>query len=249
MKKSDKYHFSDFTLKEYESLLELAKASYKFKSYVDFDFSSRDILWRHDIDMSPEMALETAKIESAKGVKATYFILLHSDFYNLINPYNFGIIKNIIALGHDIGLHFDPFFFNIETEAELDDKIVFEKEILEKIFEIKINVFSFHNNTPFTLSCENETYGGLINTYSKKFKAIPYCSDSNGYWRFRRLKDVLADASDFNLQVLTHEIWWQKDIMSPKEKIQKCVDLNGQTILDTYNNALERLNLINIDWE
>lgn len=244
-----KYHFSDFTLNEYEKLIDLAKANYNFKSYVDFDLNARDILWRHDIDMSPALALETAIIEEKKGIKATYFILLHSDFYNLINPYNYTIIKNIIALGHDIGLHFDPFFFNINTESELDENIVFEKNILEKIFDIKINVFSFHNNTPFTLSCENETYGGLINTYSKKFKSIPYCSDSNGYWRYRRLKEVLTESKDFNLHVLTHEVWWQQEIMSPKQKIQKCVDISGKAIIDAYNSALPRLNLKNIDWE
>ena len=155
-----KYHFSDFTLNEYEGLIDLAKKNYNFKSYVDFDLGARDILWRHDIDMSPELALDTAIIESKKGIKSTYFILLHSDFYNLINPYNYNIIKKIITLGHNIGLHFDPFFFNIKTESELDEKIIFEKDILEKIFEIKINVFSFHNNTPFTLSCEKETTEG-----------------------------------------------------------------------------------------
>jgi hypothetical protein len=244
-----KYHFADFTLNEYAGLIDLAKENYNFKSYIDFNLNSRDVLWRHDIDMSPEMALEMAKIEFSKKVKATYFILLHSDFYNLLNPYNYKIIKNIITLGHDIGLHFDPFFFNIDSESQLDAKIVFEKEILEKIFEIKINVFSFHNNTPFTLSCEKESYGGLINTYSKRFKSVPYCSDSNGYWRFKRLKDVLSEATEFNLHILTHEIWWQKEIMSPKEKVQRCVDLSSQAILDTYNKALPRLNLKNIDWE
>lgn len=249
MKNYLKYHFSDFTLDEYAGLIDLAKENYSFKSYVDFDFNSRDVLWRHDIDMSPEMALEMAKIEHEKKVKATYFILLHSDFYNLLNPDNYRIISRIISLGHEIGLHFDPFFYDIHSEEQLDEKVVFEKEFLERIFEIKISVFSFHNNTSFTLSCERESYGGLINSYSKRFKAIPYCSDSNGYWRFRRLRNVLSEAVDFNLQILTHEIWWQKEMMAPKEKIQRCVALSSQTIIDSYNNALQRLDLKNIDWE
>lgn len=246
---SEKYLFDDFTLEEYKKLLDLAAKSYSFKSFPDFDSNKRDILWRHDIDMSPALALEMAKIEAQKGVKATYFILLHSDFYNLLDLLNFKIIKQIIELGHDIGLHFDPFFYSINSENELDEKIIFEKEILEKVFNIKINVFSFHNNTPFTLSCENDKYGGLINTYSKKLKAISYCSDSNGYWRYRRLRDVLEKSEDFNLHVLTHEIWWRTEVMSPKQKILKCIKEQGQVTYDTYERAHERLKLINIDWE
>ena len=60
---------------------------------------------------------------------------------------------------------------------------------------------------------------------------------------------MLSDATDFNLHVLTHEIWWQKEIMSPKEKIQKCVDMSAKSIINTYNDALPRLNLMNIDWK
>lgn len=245
---SEKYQFGDFTLKEYRELLDLAGRTYKFTSFPQFDNNKRDILWRHDIDMSPTLALETAKIEAEKGVKATYFILLHSDFYNLLDLQSYNCIKKIIDLGHHIGLHFDPFFYNIDSEGELDEKIIFEKEILEKVFQIGIDVFSFHNNTPFTLSCENDKYGGLINTYSKKFKSVPYCSDSNGYWRYRRLKNVLEKSEDFNLHILTHEVWWREEVMSPKQKILKCIEEQGLSTNTSYQNALGRLKLINIDW-
>ena len=49
--------------------------------------------------------------------------------------------------------------------------------------------FSFHNPQKTDYNYENFLYEGLVNCYSKKFKDdLPYCSDSNGYWRFRRLK-------------------------------------------------------------
>lgn len=249
MNNKDKYCFEDFTLDAYEGLLDVAKKTYTFKSFLDFDVKQRDIIWRHDIDMSPAMALTLAKIEAKKNVKSTYFILLHSDFYNLLDIENVDIIKQIIQLGHEIGLHFDPYFYQINTEDKLDEEIVFEKNFLEKVFDIEIKVFSFHNNTPFTLSCENETYGGLINTYSKKHKTIPYCSDSNGYWKYNRLKDVLESAKSFNLQILTHEVWWQSEVMSPKQKIKYCLENHTSMVYSNYEKSLERLKLINIDWE
>ena len=43
-------------------------------------------------------------------------------------------------------------------------------ELLENFLEVKIEVFSFHNTTPFTMSCQNYKYGGLINTYSSYFQ-------------------------------------------------------------------------------
>lgn len=249
MNNSIKYNFSDFTLKEYSQLIDIAKSKYLFTDYVSFDNDKRHILWRHDIDMSPEMALKTALIENEKSVRAIYFILLHSDFYNLIDQRNYDIIKEIINLGHKIELHFDPFFYKIESESDLDEKIQFEKDIIENIFGIKLTTFSFHNNTLFTLSCDKEMYGGLINTYSKNFKKVPYCSDSNGYWRYRRLRDVLESGSDYNLHVLTHEVWWQSDeLLSPKQKIINCINDHGEKIYQTYSKALQRLNLINIDW-
>lgn len=248
MSNKEKYYFEDFTIQAYESLIDIAKRNYSFKSFNDFDLRQRDIIWRHDIDMSPVMALRLAEIEASKKIKSTYFILLHSDFYNLLDQENYNIIKKIIALGHEIGLHFDPFFYNINSENELDERIVFEKEFLEKAFGIKIEVFSFHNNTPFTLSCEKDEYGGLINTYSKKFKSVPYCSDSNGYWRYRRLKDVLEKAEDFNLHILTHEVWWREEVMSPREKILRCIEEQGLSTYSKYESALDRLKLINIDW-
>lgn len=244
-----KYHFADFTLSEYENLIDLAKKNYTFVGYREFDHSKRHILWRHDIDMSPAMALETARIENKKGVKATYYVLLHSDFYNLLDVQNRNYIKEILSLGHEIGLHLDTFFYNVSSEDQLDNLIRFEKTILEKVFEVSITSFSFHNNTPFTLACDKDAYGGLINTYSRKIKSIPYCSDSNGYWRFKRLKDVLNEAGDHNLHVLTHEVWWTREIMSPREKILKCISNQSEAVYLNYENALERLNLLNIDWE
>lgn len=246
---SKKYNFSDFTLDEYAELIDIAKKNYTFTNFKDFNKSNREIIWRHDIDMSPSMALKMAEIEHEKSVKATYFILLHSEFYNLLDKKNTSTIRRIIELGHNVELHFDSFYYNINSEDQLADNLITEKKILERIFNIEISAFSFHNNTPFTLSCDKEHYGGLINAYSKGFKSIPYCSDSNGYWRFRRLRDVLEAGDDYNLQILTHEVWWQEKVMSPKEKILNVLKENQDLIYKSYTDTLDRLNLINVDWE
>ncbi len=52
---------------------------------------------------------------------------------------------------------------------------------------------------------------------------VPYCSDSNGYWRHHRLEDVLHEATDAQLHVLTHPELWQDTVMSPKERVYRCI--------------------------
>ena len=104
-------------------------------------------------------------------------------------------------------------------------------------FGLRPAAFSFHNPTEFLLLWERDTYGGLINCYSRTFKTtIPYCSDSNGYWRFRRLRDALESAQDPRLQVLTHPGWWQEVPLHPRERIFRSV----------YGRALDIMNLYDV---
>ena len=107
------------------------------------------------------------------------------------------------------------------------------------MFDINIKVFSFHNTSPFVLSCQKETYADVINTYSSYFqKQVPYCSDSYGVWRFRRLKEVLAEHTDFNLQILTHPGLWNKKILSPVERVFECVTGRANKIKKYYIDFL-----------
>ncbi len=82
-KNAVRYHFSDFTTAHYRELLKLAKSKYTFRSYLSFNKSERFILWRHDIDFSPQRAQRLAEIEASEDVPATYFLHLQSVFYNV----------------------------------------------------------------------------------------------------------------------------------------------------------------------
>ena len=153
-------------------------------------------------------------------------------------------------MGHTIGLHFDAEFYNISTEDELNEKLIFEKQIFEDIINTEIDVFSFHNTTDFTMNCEDHTYGGLINTYSKFFKDnLGYCSDSNGYWRFNRMIDFINLNKNKKLQILTHPVWWTEKIDSPKMKINKLIDKQANDTKKFYNDLLISYKKNNIDWD
>lgn len=254
MNNEEKYFFSDFTLENYKRIIISAKDRYVFSLFNDELKKNNNInnyiLWRHDIDHSIHNALEMALIEHKSGVKATYFIHLHNEFYNFFEKDISKIIIQIKELGHEIGLHFDVHYYSISDEKSLIKYLKYEKKILEKFIEGKINVFSFHNTNEFTMNCKKWKYAGLINTYADIFQnKISYCSDSNGYWRFERLSEIIDKRKYDKLQVLTHPELWQAEIMSPRERIKQVADINTKRILKIYDDHLIEYNRPNIDWD
>lgn len=98
----------DFTYGFYRTLVGLLRRKgYEFSSYADWRKARRPVVMRHDIDCSPAAALRLAQIESGMGVRATYFVLVTSPFYNVWERETRETIRRISSLGHDIGLHFD----------------------------------------------------------------------------------------------------------------------------------------------
>jgi hypothetical protein len=249
MKNKDKFNFSDFTHSHYRELLKLSKKKYVNKLYTNFDKNENYVIWRHDIDISIDAALDTAKIEFEEGIKTTYFIHPHNEFYNLLEKETSRKVNEIISMGHEVGLHFDSHYYNIKNEEDLCVKLDFEKSFLEKLFNIKISVFSFHNTNEFVMSCDKWQYAGMINTYAKYFKEeVEYCSDSWGRWRFKRMDDVLNENHP-RLHLLTHSEWWTEKIMSPIEKVKMYAKERMDFMIDYHVNHYQKYNIKIIDWE
>lgn len=224
MTNREKYHFDDFTLANYRRLVQMAvDKGFQFILHKDeFVPERKDVIWRHDVEFEPDIALKMAKIEAEIGVKATYFFQTHSGYYNLFSTHFTNTFREIAKLGHHIGLHFDCRYWGINDESQLNEFITFDKEVFEKTLGVKIDTFSFHNTTPFTQSCLEYRYGGLVNVYAKFFKEhYNYCGDSLGYWRFDRLEDVLNNEDVQHLQVLTHDGNWSEEVLSPRKRHAK----------------------------
>ncbi len=236
----------DFTEVNYRKLLRAANASYTFVTYEAIPWDSRFILWRHDLDYSINRALSLACIEAEENVTATYFVNPHSEYYNPFEPEQANLLKHILSLGHRLGLHFDATFFNIQNEEQLHSRVAQEGSWLEEVFGVRPDAFSFHNPGVENLQCDANHYGGLVNCYSKRFKTeVSYCSDSNGYWRFRRLHDVLSEGTDPCLQVLTHPGWWQRKPMPPRQRIFRAILGRAQATVSRYDAGLDKHGRIN----
>ena len=244
------YDFADFTIKHYEELLCEAKKRNQFCFYSEVENLDDFILWRHDVDFSINRALRLAQIEHKNGIKSTFFIHLHSEYYNVLEKEITDKIIEISLLGHDIGIHFDTHFYGITDENGLEDKLIFEANLFRKVFGFEVTAFSFHNTTPFTMGCQNFTYANLINTYASFFqKGVEYCSDSNGYWRYNRMMEVIKGNVSGKMQILTHPEWWQEEVMSPWQKIQRAIDGRAIKNKSFYQEHLRKFNMKNIDWD
>jgi len=78
-----KYNFLDFTLINYSRLLNIALQNYSFRIFTE-ELVRKSILLRHDVEFSIPITLQMAEIEANMGIKATYFVQLHSEFYNTL---------------------------------------------------------------------------------------------------------------------------------------------------------------------
>ena len=236
----------DFTTEHYCELVRLAQLNYQFVSYENPPFGERFVLWRHDCDYSLNAAFKLAEIEAQEGVSSTFFINPHCEFYNIFEKEQTKLLERILELDHSLGLHFDAGYYETNSEAELEDQIANEKLLVERLVGSKLFSFSFHNPSQKLLSYEKDSYGGLMNCYSKRLKKeVAYCSDSNGYWRFKRLHDALLEASDSCLQVLTHPGWWQEKPMPPRQRIFHSVYGRASAVMKHYDLGLERHGRLN----
>lgn len=241
------FHFSDFTRGHYREILRLAKQNFIPRFFHDFRKDEPFILLRHDVDMSVPSALKLAEMEAEEGIHSTFFFHMHNEFYNLLEADIVDIIRKILDFGHQLGLHFDTHFYGIEEEEGLEASLLKEKQLLEDIFRGDIRVFSFHNTTPFTMNCTKHTYAGMINTYADYFQSqVEYCSDTNGYWRFKRLLDVMKDREIRRLHLLTHPVWWTGQEDYPRHKIWRTLAQNAQRVFTRYNDVLKHYGRKNI---
>jgi len=235
-----------FTEAEYSDLLALAASRYDFVDLGDLSKTNcPSIVWRHDIDYSPHRALRMAEIEHEQGLQGVYHVMLASRYYNAFEPEIVRILQKIAALGHHIGLHFDLDTFGESgkyAEEEIERQIRLERDVLESLCRVTLTSMSFHN---YTLNAErlleSEMVVGLPSASTPSFfKNILYVSDSNGMWRYQRLRDVLKADPVPRLMVLTHPEWWTPEPMTPYQRLERCISGRADNNLGAYIRVLVR---------
>jgi hypothetical protein len=199
-----------FDLVHYRELLEAAKdGGYDFASFERHPRAG-DVFLRHDVDLSLEAAIEMARLEHELGVRATYFLMTESAFYNLDSHLGLYAQRELRQWGHAVGLH------AVHPRAELDSR-----------FDA---VVAWHNPDPEYV---NEPITGVVNVMEAPYftKGL-YRSDSNQHWREGCPHDELAAGAFEWLQLLVHPEIWVYDGETMGETMRAMLDAKREEWLE-----------------
>lgn len=208
----------NFSYDHYSYILDKAKKRFRFVKFQEFDESNlkKQLILRHDVDFCVESAYTTAKIEYEKGIKSTFFLLINSPFYNILNDHEHELIELILEMGHDLGLHY--FIPKKITAINKQKKYIMKQsKILETLFDTKIKAISPHL---VRRSKSLPNLEGFLNVHEPKFFTnIGYISDSLQKWRGACICKEIENYD--NIQLLIHPIWWNTQSENWQERIKK----------------------------
>ncbi len=212
-----------FDLKEYVQLLTvLRQAGYGIRPVSDMpkDDGGQFAYLRHDIDASLELSLPMARAEANESLKATYGVMLAAT-YNLFYPENVTFLKELIALGHEIGLHYDLSNYPSEP-VQAWQRLERETQLLQTLTGKPVLTISMHqpHRGLYDFFRQTKTY---VHPHDPRWQEdVMYVSDSCRAWRDCSLLRCFAPDSPRRLLLLTHpEVWLDGGITCRFEYLDK----------------------------
>ncbi len=158
-------------------------------------------------------AVGIAELEREMGVRATYFVMVSSDFYNVFSRDGRRLVARLAEMGHSVGLHVDLSLYPSSPDILAESRSAIEDEyrLLATAVDDPIDVISLHNPRPELINRERPR-GARAHTYEPPFfSALAYVADSGGSWRFGGPFERAAFTNGTAIHLLTHPIWWDHD--------------------------------------
>jgi hypothetical protein len=202
---------------DYETLWRLLARigdSHRFVRFADLvDDQPRDpfCLLRHDVDYTLYAALALAREEAARGIRATYFLLVNSAYYNLLSPSHAHVPAAIAGLGHEVGLHYDVRLLRHFAREQWDTLLETQVALLEALSGQSVKSIAMHQPA---LNAEDPFHDTprYLNAYADRFtKQMAYVSDSCRAWPNTAWRTLTAGPLPDRLQLALHPINWAED--------------------------------------
>ncbi|MCW8930332.1 MAG: hypothetical protein OQL19_08860 [Gammaproteobacteria bacterium] len=166
----------------------------------------RVFLLRHDVDFDLQLAYDLAKIENKIGINSTFFILTTCPSYNILCERSRYLLKEIIKMGHEIALHFDPTLYEENTLESAVDR---EAEILSFASGQPVKSISLHNPSVHGFYPIFEKY---INAYDPNiFSDNNYISDSCFNFRNKKPLEFIKNIDKSMIQILLHPLHYSEN--------------------------------------
>jgi hypothetical protein len=228
--------FSDATLLE---LLEGIRATHALLPFADVPTAPGSYaILRHDVDYSPEAALRLARLEASRGIRATYFVLPGSLYYSVLAPEHALLARDLRALGHEVGLHYDMDTLRAFPPSERSAVLMAQIGLLETISGVKVKTIAMHQ-TGLHSGPRPEPPPGVLDAHAETFcRDIPYVSDSCRAWTDVASRVLASRPLPARFQLVVHPENWgpvDRDRASIYEglhaELRYRVSLAGATLL------------------
>jgi len=166
------------------------EAYYQHRKAQRIPQSQRFIVFRVDVCRSPQKSLKMASILAQENIAASFFYRLHSQSYKLPSSENTRIVREVFALGFEIGLHCEPMVVSDMAHRAPEDVIQEDIKILEDMIEARVHGASSHgdarypqiNNLDFWDNHEPSEFGLSYEAYDARtfglFQEGRYVSNS-----------------------------------------------------------------------
>lgn len=193
--------------------------------------SSGSIAVRHDVDHNLEYALQFARWEASRGIRATYFVLPGAWYAQ--EP-SFGpLLHELEALGHEVGLHSDVVTATFEEGDAIDgtalpaghceraaNRLREHLDILRGHYldiagtaahgSALFYTHGIHNNDIWAAGYQPSDFGLLYEAYHLHREST-YISDNHGAWT-----SPLRIEPGRMTHVLTHPCHWDLSMVGEK---------------------------------
>lgn len=170
-----------FDYASYQRLMDRLLATHRalrFRDLLSETPPGSFFLLRHDVDYVPAAALRLAELEAARGLSATFFLLMNTFHYNLLDPEHAGLARRLASLGHEVGLHYDVRFFRAFPEEEWPALLEEQARMLGHLAGTPVVSIAMHQ--PGTVGADPfRARTRFLNAYDDRtFREMPYYSDS-----------------------------------------------------------------------
>jgi len=195
-----------FTLAGYEAIVARAAGlGYRIVPFCGFapPAGAPVLILRHDLDRPLAAAQAFAEAEAGLQVRATYFVQVACDLYNLLSRDNRAIVRRLADLGHEVGLHYEASrYLGDDGERTL----VADLRLIEDLTGQPVRSASQH--IPIDDEAISIARHVANEAYEPRFTQAPmtYISDSLMAWRQATPHDLLDRRASF--QFLTHPDTW-----------------------------------------
>lgn len=196
-----------FSPAAFRDLLEAGlDGGYEFVPFAEHEAcaAERICLLRHDVDSDLGAAVTIAEIEAELGVPSTFFLMLRSPVYNLFTRDHHRLVGELVALGHRLGLHYDPGLLPAGGRTHTE-QVELERRFLEDAFATPVGAVALHQPSLVPGAAEIEVRGAVKANGLPRFHFV---ADPNQSERVLPAFEIFRTGSQPRVQLLVHPMWW-----------------------------------------